>query len=66
MPDMDGGKVFDRMKEINPEVRVLLSSGCSIDAQASAILAKGCDGFIQKPFKISELTQSVREILSKS
>ena len=66
MPDMDGGKVFDRIREINPEARVLLSSGCSIDAQASLILAKGCDGFIQKPFKMKQLSLSVREILCKN
>jgi CheY-like chemotaxis protein len=66
MPDMDGGKVFERLKEINPGVKVLLSSGCSIDDKASAILSKGCDGFIQKPFKIKELAQSVREILGKN
>ncbi|MBW1899740.1 MAG: response regulator [Deltaproteobacteria bacterium] len=66
MPDMDGGKVFDIIREINPEASVLLSSGCSIDAQASAILAKGCDGFIQKPFKIKQLSLLVREILGKN
>ncbi|MFO7558854.1 MAG: PAS domain S-box protein [Desulfobacterales bacterium] len=65
MPDMDGEKVFDKIREINPRAKVLLSSGCSIDAQASAILSKGCDGFIQKPFKIKQLSLSVREILGK-
>ena len=38
------------MKETNPNVKVLLSSGYSIDSEAKEILAPGCDTFIQKPF----------------
>ncbi len=65
MPDMSGGETHDRLKEINPEVKVLLSSGYSINGQAQEILNRGCDGFIQKPFKIEELSQKLREILEK-
>ena len=65
MPDMGGGKAYDRMKEINPKVKVLLSSGYSIESEAKEILTRGCDGFIQKPFSLSELSQRVREILDK-
>ncbi len=65
MPDMGGGIAYDRMKEINPKVRVLLSSGYSIDSEAKEILARGCDGFIQKPFGMKKLSQGVREILGK-
>jgi two-component system, cell cycle sensor histidine kinase and response regulator CckA len=46
-------------------VKVLLSSGYSINGQAREILDCGCDGFIQKPFKIDELSQRLREILGK-
>jgi len=62
MPDMGGGKTYDRMKEINPDIKVLLSSGYSIDGQATEILKRGCDGFIQKPFNMKELSQNIREI----
>ena len=65
MPDMGGGETFDRMKEINPDIKVLLSSGYSIDGQATEILKRGCDGFIQKPFNLMDLSQKVREILDK-
>ncbi|MCP4575919.1 MAG: response regulator [Deltaproteobacteria bacterium] len=64
-PDMGGGETFDRMKIINPEVKVLLSSGYSIDGQAADILGRGCSGFIQKPFKIKELSQKLRNILDE-
>jgi len=63
MPDMGGGETYYRMKEINRDIKVLLSSGYSVDAQATEILNRGCDGFIQKPFKIKDLSQKIREIL---
>ncbi len=54
MPEMGGGVTYDRMREINPDVKVLLSSGYSINGQASEILTRGCNGFIQKPFNMKE------------
>jgi len=63
MPHMGGGEVYDRLKEISPEVKVLLSSGYSIDGEASKIMERGCNGFIQKPFDIMQLSQSIRAIL---
>jgi signal transduction histidine kinase/CheY-like chemotaxis protein len=65
MPDMIGEEAYDRIKEINPDVRVLLSSGYSIDGQAEDIVARGCDGFIQKPFNLENLSQELRKILDK-
>jgi len=65
MPDMNGGKTYDVLKEINPDIKVLLSSGYSISGQATEILERGCDGFIQKPFNIEQLSQKIREILDK-
>ena len=65
MPDMSGGETYDRMKDINPEMKVLLSSGYSINGQATEILDRGCNGFIQKPFKMVELSQKLREILDE-
>ena len=63
MPDMGGGETFDRLKEIDPGIKVLLSSGYSVDGQATEILDRGCKGFIQKPFDIKELSLRIREIL---
>jgi PAS domain S-box-containing protein len=66
MPGMGGGAAYDRLKEINPAVKVILSSGYSLDGEASRILEKGCRGFIQKPFGIHELSQKIREVLDAS
>jgi CheY-like chemotaxis protein len=65
MPGMNGGKVFDRLREMNPGVKVILSSGYSIDGDASCIMARGCNGFIQKPFGIKELSLKIREVLGR-
>ena len=63
MPGMGGGETFDRLKEIDPNIKVLLSSGYSINGQATKILRRGCDGFIQKPFNMNQLAEKVQEIL---
>ena len=65
MPEMSGGETFERLKEINPGLKVLLSSGYSIDGRASEIMERGCDGFMQKPFNMIQLSRKIREILEK-
>jgi CheY-like chemotaxis protein len=63
MPNMGGGETFDLLKKINPGIKVLLSSGYSLDGQAAEILKRGCSGFIQKPFQMKALSQKIRLIL---
>ena len=65
MPFMGGSETYDSLKEVNPDVKVLLTSGYSIDGQASEILERGCDGFIEKPFTINELSEKLRGVLEK-
>ena len=65
MPVMGGGETFDRIKEINTNVKVLLSSGYSLEGEAKEILKRGCDAFIQKPYKPEDLSQKIGEILDK-
>jgi len=63
MPGMSGKEVYERLKNINPNVKVLLSSGYSIEGQATEIINCGCDGFIQKPFSMNEMSGKLSEIL---
>jgi len=63
MPQMGGGETYDKLKEIGPTIKVLLSSGYSINGQAKEILKRGCNGFIQKPFTMRELSKAIREVL---
>jgi len=65
MPDMGGGEVYDKIKAINPEVKVLLSSGYSVDGQAIELLERGCNGFMPKPFTLEELSGKITQIMKK-
>ena len=64
MPDISGGETYDLLKAINPQIKVLLSSGYSRDGQAQEILERGCNGFIQKPFDIKRLASKIKKILT--
>lgn len=63
MPGMCGGEAFNKIKGENPKVKALLSSGYSMNDRTTEILERGCDGFIQKPFSINQLSAKVREVL---
>ena len=64
MPGMGGGEIFDRLRALDPSVKVVLSSGYSMDGKASEIMARGCAGFIQKPFNLAQLSEKVTAALS--
>lgn len=66
MPGVDGGRTFDQIQAIQPKIPVLLSSGYAINGQADKIMKRGCNGFIQKPFTISELSQQVRKAIDEA
>jgi two-component system, cell cycle sensor histidine kinase and response regulator CckA len=66
MPGISGEETFDRLREINPVVKVLLSSGYGISFETQQILDRGCNGFIKKPFHLAILSQKIREILDVS
>lgn len=63
MPEMGGGEVYDFLKSINPRIKVLLSSGYSLKGEAREILGRGCNGFIQKPINMKDLSLKIRKIL---
>ena len=63
MPGMNGKETLDLLKGMNPGIRVIISSGYSLDSMASRITQDGCRGFIQKPFTLLSLSQKIREAL---
>jgi CheY-like chemotaxis protein len=65
MPDLGGNETFERLREIDQMVKVLLSSGYSLDGQAKEIMDKGCKGFIQKPFSMEDLSKKIRGVLDQ-
>ncbi len=63
MPGPDIGTTIRRLREIDPTVRVLLSSGYSQNGSVARNLMRSCDGFIQKPFRLASLSKKIRELL---
>jgi two-component system cell cycle sensor histidine kinase/response regulator CckA len=66
MPGMGGRETFQKLKEADPRVRVLLSSGYSLDGEAQQVITAGARGFIQKPYRLVNLSHKVAEILRMS
>jgi len=64
MPHMTGDLVFECLQRVNPDVRVILLTGCD-DNVAKRMFEEGLRGYIQKPFFVEDLLQRVREELSQ-
>ena len=60
---MSGAHVLSMLKEENPHIRVILSSGYGLQGEVQKVMEMGCLGFIQKPFHFSELSNMVHSIL---
>jgi two-component system, cell cycle sensor histidine kinase and response regulator CckA len=63
MPTMGGEKAFDMLKSIDPDVRIILSTGYAMEGKAASLMDGGCKGFIQKPFKMQALSEVIRKVL---
>ncbi len=63
MPVLAGKETYEQLKIINPEVKVLLSSGFKQDSRVADILGKGALGFIQKPYSLVSLSREISRIL---
>ncbi len=66
MPKMSGYDTFKNMKEIDPDVKILLSSGFSRDADMKELQQEGALGFIQKPYTYAELSRILAKVLKPS
>ena len=66
MPDENGTTTYKRLKRINPEIRVLISTGFGRDRNIEEILTDSHNGFIQKPFKFKEFIKKIDAILPKN
>ncbi|WP_163335830.1 cache domain-containing protein [Desulfopila sp. IMCC35008] len=64
MPVMDGTSCFYKLQEVNPDVRVVISSGFTRDADLGGLREKGLKGFVRKPFNMAELSEVLAEVLN--
>ena len=63
MPGMNGTQLFDHMMKLNPEVKIILSSGYSFSNNIENLISRGAVSFLQKPFSIDELRRQVNKVL---
>jgi CheY-like chemotaxis protein len=66
MPGMDGEDVFNRLRQLNPGISVVLSSGFTNQEKLERMLARGLRGFIPKPFTQQRLLEQVRVIVASA
>lgn len=64
MPEMNGLETFLKLKKLNPDIKVLLSTGYSIDEKAQEMLRQGCKGYILKPYSVIDFSHKLREVLA--
>jgi CheY-like chemotaxis protein len=62
MPHIDGEQCFRELKQINPSVKVIMSSGYNEQEVNQKFVGKGLAGFIQKPYKLSVLKETIQKI----
>jgi PAS domain S-box-containing protein len=63
MPGMSSDETYDYLRKLQPGVKVLLASGYNQEGAPEDILQRGCQGFIQKPYTLEELSQALRMVL---
>ncbi len=66
MPEMKGTEVYSRLKEIDPGVKVVFLSGYSKDVTENDLIIKGEIEFLQKPFRLHEVSQMISRVLNTS
>lgn len=63
MPDMDGLRALEEIKEINPDVKIIMCSSMGQEEIVSECFEKGADDFIMKPFKSERVVQAVSQFI---
>jgi PAS domain S-box-containing protein len=64
LPDVDGSQIFPLIKEARPDMKVIVCSGYSLEGPARQLLRDGAEGFIQKPFTLSALSETLKSALA--
>ena len=66
MPEMNGEEVFLALRELDPQVKVILSSGYSEAEATRRFVGRRLASFIQKPYDFDTLTQRIRAVMAES
>jgi len=65
MPGMGGYRCFQELLKINPQIKVIISTGYSVTGKVKETLESGAAGFIEKPYQVRDLLKIVREVIDK-
>ena len=63
MPGLSGEATFDALRALTPTLKILIWSGYVAEHDVSAILQRGAVGFVQKPYRVADLSRVVAEAL---
>jgi PAS domain S-box-containing protein len=63
MPQMTGRETIRRLRQINPNVKIIASSGHTDEGTEADLLADGASAFLQKPYTISKIAHLLRKVL---
>ena len=64
MPGMDGVQLFETLEKIDPDIKVIITTGCAVDDRVSNLIAGGRHGCLQKPFGRADLARMIQQVLS--
>jgi two-component system cell cycle sensor histidine kinase/response regulator CckA len=62
MPRLGGAGCFEQLKEVNPNVKVVLMSGFTRNHRVNDLMESGCLFFLRKPFELTDLLAITREV----
>ncbi|OPX41173.1 MAG: hypothetical protein B1H13_03530 [Desulfobacteraceae bacterium 4484_190.3] len=65
MPGMGGKQCLEKLLKINPDTKVVIASGYSIDGHAKDALKAGAKAFVSKPYELNKMLQAVRSVLDE-
>jgi len=63
LPDMGGKAIYPHIMEARPNLKVIACSGYPFDGPAREILNAGAQGFIEKPFLLTTLSEKLKKVL---
>jgi PAS domain S-box-containing protein len=63
MPSMSGQQAFEKIRAIDPDIKIIVSSGYSREEEIEKMMQKGCDGYILKPFDMATLSRKLDGVL---
>ncbi|MGB6065522.1 MAG: PAS domain S-box protein [Desulfomonilaceae bacterium] len=66
MPEMGGDKCLEEILAINPDAKIVISSGAAVEGKKKVTIESGAKGFVSKPFQLWDMLKTVRQVLDSA